>query len=96
MQQVVLQKKLKLVNNEKSPHIYPRIYQCVLATETNSTPVFQMMSTRQDAATIMYFFLSILADRASLPRIVVIDFSKALLMAVSKAFANYADTHNYL
>lgn len=59
-------KKLKLINNEKSPHIY--LYQCVLATETTSTPVFQMVSTKQDAATITYFFLSILADGAPLPR----------------------------
>lgn len=87
-------KKLKLVNNEKSPHIY--LYQCVLATETNSTPVFQMVSTKQDAAMITYFFLSILTDGAPLPRIVVIDFSKALLITVSKAFANCANTRDYL
>lgn len=87
-------KKLKLVNKEKSPHIY--LYQCVLATETNSTPVFQMVSTKQGAAIITYFFLSVLADGAPSPRIVVIDFSKALLIVVSKAFANYSDTRDYL
>lgn len=87
-------KKLKLVNNEKSPHIY--LYQCVIATETNSTPVFQMVSTKQDAAIITYFFLSILTDGAPSPRMIVIGFSKALLMAVSKAFANCADTRDYL
>jgi len=87
-------KKLKLVNKEKSPHIY--LYQCVLATETNSTPVFQMVSTKQGAAIITYFFLSVLADGAPSPRIVVIDFSKALLMVVSKAFANCSDTRDYL
>lgn len=87
-------KKLKLVNKEKSPHVY--LYQCVLVTETNSTPVFQMVSTKQDATIITYFFLSILADGALSPRIVVIDFSKALLMAISKAFANCSDTRDYL
>jgi len=84
-------KKLKLINNEKSPHIY--LYQCVLVTETTSNPVFQMVSTKQDASTITYFFLSILADGAPSPRMIVIDFSKALLMAVVKAFANCADTY---
>lgn len=54
------------------------------------------VSTRQDAAMITYFFLSILADGAPSPRIVVIDFGKALLMAVSKAFANCAGTRDYL
>ena len=76
------------------PHIF--LYQCVLATEANSTPVFQMVSTKQDAAMITYFFLSILADGAPLPRMIVTDFSKALLMAVSKVFANCADTRAYL
>lgn len=87
-------KKLKLVNKEKSPHIY--LYQCVLVTETTSTPVFQMVSTKQDASMIVYFLIAILADGAPLPRMVVTDFSKALLMAVSKAFANCADTCSYV
>lgn len=87
-------KKLKLINNEKSPHIY--LYQGVLETETSSTPVFQMVSTKQDASIIIYFFLSILADGAPSPRMVVTDFSKALVMAVSKAFANCVDTRSYL
>ena len=87
-------KKLKLINKEKSPHIY--LYQCVLVTETTSTPVFQMVSTKQDASMITYFLLAILADGAPSPRMIVTDFSKILLMAVSKAFANCADTYSYL
>lgn len=55
-----------------------------------------MVSTKQDASTITYFFLSILADGAPSPQMIVIDFSKALLMAVIKAFANCADTYTYL
>jgi len=53
------------------------------------------VSTKQDAAMITYFFLSILANGAPLSRMVVTDF-KALLIAISKAFANCSDTNNYL
>jgi len=67
-----------------------------ISNRNNSNPVFQMVSTKQDVSTIIYFFLSILADDAPSPRMIVIDFSKTLLMAVVKAFANCADTYTYL
>jgi len=38
-----------------------------------------MESTKQNAATIIYFFSSILADGTPLPRTVVTDFSKILM-----------------
>jgi len=44
-----------------------------------------------------YLFLFIvLADDIPSPRMIVMDFSKSLLMAVVKASANCADTYNYL
>lgn len=68
----------------------------MLVTETTSNPVFQMVSTKQDASTITYFFLLILANGAPSPRMVVIDFSKAFFMAVVKALTNCTDTYTYL
>jgi len=85
-------KKLKLINNEKSPYIY--LYQCVLVTETTSNPISTNSNGIDKRCFNNYLFLfKILADCALSPQMIVIDFSKALLMAVVKASANCADTY---
>ncbi|KAL0107450.1 hypothetical protein PUN28_015788 [Cardiocondyla obscurior] len=55
-----------------------------------------MISAKQDAAIISYFFFEIIRNGAPQPRTVVTDFGKAILNAVARAFANCADLNNYL
>jgi len=55
-----------------------------------------MTSCKHDAALITYFLLEILRSGAPIPRIAVCDFSKAILIALSRAFARSADLSDYL
>jgi len=87
-------KKIKLPEGQKSSHIF--LYQCICVSEKESIPVFQMTSCKHDAALITYFLLEILSSGAPIPRIAVCDFSKAILIALSRAFARSADLSDYL
>jgi len=59
-------------------------------------PIFQMISTKQDAALLTYFLLEIRRADATIPSIVVIDNSRAMLAALARAFSNCADLKHYL
>lgn len=87
-------KKIKLPEGQKSSHIF--LYQCVCSNGTISIPVFQMTSCKHDAALITFFLLEILRSGASIPRIAVCDFSKAILIALSRVFARSADLSDYM
>jgi len=54
-----------------------------------------MTSCKHDAALITYFLLEMLRSGAPIPRIAVCDFSKAILIALSRAFAKSADLSDY-
>lgn len=87
-------KKLRLPNGEKSPHLF--LYECVCVSELGNFPVFQMVSAKQDASLISYFLSEIVRDGAPIPRIVVTDFEKAILIAIARIFANCIDLRHYL
>lgn len=55
-------KKLRLPNGEKSSHLF--LYECVCVSKYGNFPTFQMVSAKQDAAMISYFFLEIIRNGA--------------------------------
>lgn len=59
-------------------------------------PSFQMISPKQDASIISYFLSQIFRDGTPAPRAVVTDFSKTILIAVARVFANCVDLSNYM
>ncbi|EFN66884.1 120.7 kDa protein in NOF-FB transposable element, partial [Camponotus floridanus] len=87
-------KKLRLPNGEKSPHLF--LYECVCVSELGNFPAFQMISAKQDASMISYFLSEIIRDGAPIPKIVVTDFGKAILIAIAHIFANCIDLRHYL
>lgn len=87
-------KKLCLPNSETSPHLF--LYESVCVSDLGNFPSFQMISAKQDASIISYFLSEILRAGAPAPRIIVTDFSKAILIAIARAFANCADLSNYM
>lgn len=89
-----LAKKLCLPNNELSPHLF--LYECVCVSDLGNFPSFQMISAKQDASIISYFLSEIVRAGAPAPRMVVADFSKAILIAIARVFANCVDLSNYM
>lgn len=87
-------KKLRLPNGEKFPHLF--LYQCVCVSQLENFPTFQMVSAKQDVSIISYFLSEIIKSGAPTPRTVVTDFGKAILIAVSRIFANCIDLNNYM
>lgn len=87
-------KKIKLPNGEKSPHIF--LYQCICVTTDVSFPEFQMLSMRQDAVIITMFFSDLLRLGAPKPRLIVCDFSRAILIAIVRTFADCSDLSHYM
>lgn len=90
-------KKLIVYGDITSAHNF--LYQCVLAFEDNSNPsisVFQMVSSKQDASLITYFLFKIIRSGARVLRIATSDFGRAILVALARVFANYADLKHYL
>lgn len=63
---------------------------------TGSVPVFQMLSAEQDTVAITSWLLKIVSSGIPIPRMVVCDFSQALLISISKAFAHKRDLHDYM
>lgn len=64
-------------------------------SELGNFPVFQV-STKQDASTISYFLSEIVRADAPIPRIVVTDFGKAILITIARIFANCIDLNHYM
>lgn len=88
-------KKLPMPDGTKSPHLF--LYQCVIVPEDKrGIPVFQMISAKQDAALLTYFLLEIRRAGATVPSVAVTDFSRAILVALARAFADCADLKHYL
>jgi len=55
-----------------------------------------MVSSKQDASLITYFLFKIIRSGARVPRIATSDFGRAILVALARVFANYADLKHYL
>lgn len=55
-----------------------------------------MISTKQDAALLTYFLLEIRRAGATVPSVAVTDFSRAILLALARAFADCANLKHYL
>lgn len=87
--------KLILPDGSKSPHLF--LYQCmIVAKNKRGIPIFQMISTKQDAALLTYFLLEIRRVGAPIPSIVVVDHSRAMLTALARAFSNCSNLKHYL
>lgn len=86
-------KKIKY-QHSKSSHIF--LYQCMSVSYTGGVPVFQMLSAAQDTVTITSWLLKITSSGIPVPRMVVCDFSQALLISISIAFARKRDLREYM
>lgn len=86
--------RLQLPNGEKSHYIF--LYQCMSISNRGSYPVFQMVSAQHDVGTISHFLTQLKRNGAPTPRIVVSDFSRAILIAVAGIFARTVDLQGYL
>lgn len=72
-------KKLEMPDGTKSPHLF--LYQCVVVPEDKrGTPVFQMISTKQDASLLTYYLLEIRRAGTTVPSVIITDFSRAILL----------------
>lgn len=88
-------KGLILPDGTKSAHRF--LYQCmIIPKDKQGVPTFQMISTKQDAALLTYFLLEIRRAGATVPSVVVSDYSRAILAALARAFADCADLKHYL
>lgn len=61
-----------------------------------SIPVFQMVSADHKAMQIAYFLQKIISVGNQPPRMVICDFSWAILIAVSQVFTKCIDLRHYL
>jgi len=86
-------KRIKYEHN-KSKHIF--LYQCMSVTSHRSMPVFQMLSAEHDTVAITTWLLKILSCNIPRPRMVVCDFSHAILTSVSKVFADKSNLREYM
>lgn len=86
-------KRIRLPEGQKCSHIF--LYQCVYFNGVESVPVFQMISCKHDAALITYFLLEILRSFDT-TNCSLRFFSKAILIALSRAFARSADLADYM
>lgn len=88
-------KKLSIPDGTKSAHLF--LYQSVIVPEDKrGIPVFQMISSKQDASLLTYFLLEIRRAGATVPSVIITDFSRAILVALARAFADCAHLKNYL
>lgn len=86
-------KKIKYEHG-KSSHIF--LYLIMSVSSLGSVPAFQMLSAEQDTVAIVTWLLRLIRDGIPIPRMVVCDFSQALLIALSIAFAKRADLKDYM
>lgn len=86
-------KKIKYTHS-KSSHIF--LHQCMSVSRTEGVPVFQMLSAQQDTVTNTSWLLKIISSGVSVSRMVVCDFSQALLISISIAFAHKRDLRDYM
>lgn len=87
-------KKIYLPNEQKSAHLF--LYECVCVSNLGNFPAFQMLSAKQDASIISFFFSEIVRDGAPVPPIVITDFGKAILIAVARVFAGCTNLSYYM
>lgn len=78
----------------KSKYIF--LYQCMSVSSAGSVPVFQMLSADHTTIAITTWLLTILSDNIAIPKMVVCDFSMALLISVAIAFGKKADLKDYM
>jgi len=65
-------------------------------SSAGSVPVFQMLSADHTAIAITTWLLTILSNNVAIPKIVVCDFSMALLTSIAIPFGKRADLQNYM
>lgn len=81
-------------NSKCEPPMF--LYQCMFVNDDGSIPVFQMVSADHKAMHIAYFLQKIISVGNEPPRMVICDFSWAILIAISQVFAKSIDLRNYL
>lgn len=80
-------------NGKKSPHLF--FCPAVFKSEEYTFPVFHIVSAKLEAQRIAHFFAEI-KKRVKSPGTVISDFSKAILIAAAKVFAECVDIQDYL
>jgi len=70
-------KALILPDGTKSPHLF--LYQCMIVSkDKRGIPVFQMISTKQDAALLTYFLIEIRRAGATVLSVTITDHSRVM------------------
>lgn len=87
-------RKIKRVDGSKSSSIF--LYECVIRTSTGQFSVSQMISEIHNTNAINYWLIEWVRSGAPPPKEVVCDFSKAILTAAIRAFANYGSIEQYV
>lgn len=86
-------KKLCKVDGSMSKHIF--LYHCVINCKNGQFSVCQMMSESHNVNSIYFWLAEWLRSGASVPKEVVCDSSKALLIAIVRAFTGYLTIEDY-
>jgi len=68
----------------------------IVPEKKRGIPVFQMISAKQNAALLTYFLLEMRRTGATVSSVTVTDYSRAILVALARAFSDRADLKHYL
>lgn len=86
-------KKLRNVDGSMSKHLF--LYHCVINDKNGQFSICQMVSESHNANSIHFWLAEWLRSGAPAPKEVVCDSSRALLIAVIRAFTGYLNIEEY-
>lgn len=86
-------KKLCKADGSISKHMF--LYQCVINCNNGQFSICQMISESHNANSIHFWLAEWIRSGASVPKEVVCDSSKALLIAIIRAFTGYRNIEDY-
>lgn len=86
-------KKLCKADRSISKHLF--LYQCVINCKNGQFSVCQMISESHNANSIHFWLAEWLRSGASAPKEVICDSSRALLIAIIRAFTGYLNIDDY-
>lgn len=86
-------KKLCNVDGSMSKHIF--LYQCVINCKNGQFSVCQMVSESHNTNSIHFWLAEWIRSGAPVPKEVICDSSRALLIAIIRAFTGYLTIEDY-
>lgn len=85
--------KLRKVDGSLSKHLF--LYQCVINCNNGQFSISQMISESHNVNSIHFWLAEWLRSGVPVPKEVVCDSSKALLIAITRAFTGYLNIEHY-